>query len=790
MWQESLAEREVTSLRAVVVETQEGRIHLRTASKGQALYYVGTCGVCTDPGAQLAFFAVELVHESWGWTIKELPGSRIIALRENDDIDLFIEPCCGLGAMSLGLRECGFRPVAAMDISKLAVDVYSANHEINALHGSIMDHTEMARLLEAADGLRCGLVAGFPCPPFSTRGDQRGFNDPRSEVFGQVLGMAYMFGSKYVILECTSQTGRWQEVQDYLRSLADAMDFGVVQNVLHLHRAWPCYRTRWWAVLAPLQVLKHLPALRDLPLRQPQICVEDIIPSWPKWPLADERALAWSSFEKDGYLKHSSEDRMLLSMKGVAPTILHSCGHHFYPCPCGCRSTGLAASRLERDGVSVIAIRSEHEEVDLRHLHPEEAGFLCTIFPGFLYPRLDLRAGLPLVGQLAAPMQSHWVGCQLKEAYSGANGLSLNMDFDQEALHLAFYQKLRRLNVHYWPSSWTLKPSALVLRFPEGNQVELTFFPGATVKELLHAQSAILGWGVRLSLWHDGHLLEDRCYLKSLLYDLVIGFPRSLASTPSGTIQVKIKQNGATKNGIFPAGTRVWQILDHFEISTKSGKPFQSEVTIAEQVWFSCEHEIRGGGLGNGIADVELENEAKQLLECIEGQTLHVHLLPLTWLAQTLAKPPIVANFLIKKHMNQIIQQQCPDCVIGLCCIDEHWLLYVYRVGEERVAFYDSLIGAVPREISTLNLALGEFFGTNLAVPPPQTFLTQRQDDFCGVLCLVNLGWSFGLWTSFDYDHVERWHHALDFGEQLRGRGATDYRLGLSTCLAGQLPTL
>ena len=774
MWQEKFVEKEVTSLKVLVEYTEENVVHLRTATKGQALCFVGPCETCTLPGARLVFFAVELVNASLGWTIKMLPASRVVALQDQNQMDLFIEPCCGLGAMSLGLGECGFRPIAAMDVSQLAVDVYSENHQIHALLGSIMDQTEMARLLIAAGGLRCGLVVGFPCPPFSTRGDQQGFGDSRSEVFIQVLNMAYLFDSKYVILECTSQTGRWPEVQDYLRSLAHALGFGIAQNVLHLHRAWPCYRTRWWAVLAPLEVMKHFKALKDLPLAVPAPQVEDIIPLWPRWELEEEKALAWSSFEMAGYLKHSSEEQMLLSMKGVAPTVLHSCGHHFYPCPCGCRATGLSEARLQRDGISVIAIRSEHEEVGLRHLHPEEAGFLCTIFPGFKYPKGDLRLGLPLVGQLAAPLQTHWVGCQLKDALITAGVCQTSMDFDGEALHLAFLHKLKKLQVHNWPAPWTYEQCALSLRFPDGNQLEIKFSAGQRVKHLLKAQAAIEGWGARLTLWHDGLRLDDHCYLKSLSYDLVVNTPRSLSMIPSGLIQVKIRTDDGARTGTFSAGVRMWQVLEHLGLQVESNNPFISDLTLADQIWFTCEQEFRGGGRGEGILDVDLENEAKQLLECLDGN-LRVHLIPVRWLSQTLTKPSIVANYLIKKHLHGILEDGCPDRIVALCCIDQHWLLYVYVVAEQQVYFYDSLIGHDPRQINTLHLAVAEFFDVKLPVPPALTLLVQQQDDFCGSLCLVNLGWNLGLWTSFAYSQVGQWHRALKDQECLRGGGATDW---------------
>ena len=54
------------------------------------------------------------------------------------------------------------------------------------------------------------MPCGVPCPPFSSKGDARGFQDGRAQVLLHTtfaLDVAFLLGANYVILECTPFAG-------------------------------------------------------------------------------------------------------------------------------------------------------------------------------------------------------------------------------------------------------------------------------------------------------------------------------------------------------------------------------------------------------------------------------------------------------------------------------------------------------------------------------------------------------------------------------------------------------
>ena len=399
--------------------------------------------------AQVALFNIQVVAEDSMFRVVRLPSTRMVPLDSIPRFDAFIEPCCGMGAMSVCAEALGLTSLAAMDISPLAVQTYQMNHSTGALVGNLLDGHDLGRFCELAHGSRCGVLTGFPCPPFSSMGDQKGFEDARSEVFVQILGLIYLFGASFAVLECTSETGKWALVNTYIDEIATTMGFYVTKGVLHLGRSWPCTRTRWWCVLSPVPLQPSGQPLRDLPWIPELQAVIEVIPSWPTWDSRELRALDWMDWEHQSYAKYIDPDDVLLNVNGSCPTILHSAGHRFLPCPCGCRSGPLSQHRFSRDGITTVALRSSTIENGFRHLHPKEAGFLCSVPADFRYPEFDLRAGLPLVGQLAAPLQTQWVVLQLLEALDKGNYHFGDKTWASiEEQHHQFIHELLRVRFH------------------------------------------------------------------------------------------------------------------------------------------------------------------------------------------------------------------------------------------------------------------------------------------------------------------------------------------------------
>lgn len=162
--------------------------------------------------------------------------------------------CCGLGGISTGAQFAGITVVGGLDRSSWAVEVYNANHDSPATLGDLHQLSSVKALAKVIDFQSVGVLLGFPCPPFSTRGDQRGFDDPRALTLVHGLQAAYLLRASFVLLECTPMVETFPEVVKHLQVFAEAMDFDWASQILHLDLAWPARRTRWWCLLAP----KHI----------------------------------------------------------------------------------------------------------------------------------------------------------------------------------------------------------------------------------------------------------------------------------------------------------------------------------------------------------------------------------------------------------------------------------------------------------------------------------------------------------------------------------------------------
>lgn len=101
----------------------------------------------------------------------------------------------GIGGFRLGLKSLGGRCVFASEIDKQAQDTYAENFGSSELIGDITGH--YACHLPNHDIL----TAGFPCQSFSVRGDQRGLDDPRGQLFQELVRVLSVCQPKTFIFE-------------------------------------------------------------------------------------------------------------------------------------------------------------------------------------------------------------------------------------------------------------------------------------------------------------------------------------------------------------------------------------------------------------------------------------------------------------------------------------------------------------------------------------------------------------------------------------------------------------
>lgn len=102
----------------------------------------------------------------------------------------------GIGGIDLGFIQAGFEIVWANEIDKDAAKTYKYN--FGAEH---LDEKDIRTVSTADIPDFDVLVAGFPCQPFSILGKQKGFKDPRGQLFFEITRIVQDKQPKVVFLE-------------------------------------------------------------------------------------------------------------------------------------------------------------------------------------------------------------------------------------------------------------------------------------------------------------------------------------------------------------------------------------------------------------------------------------------------------------------------------------------------------------------------------------------------------------------------------------------------------------
>ena len=242
-----------------------------------------------------------------------------------------------------------------------------------AINNDLADQATCVKIFDRTDGLRCGLLAGFPCQPWCSIGYGRAFDDQRALTFLHTLDGPWLFQSEWLLFECTCGAGQNAKVvKDILDQYCAARSFHWRSITLHLENACPCKRKRWWALLLPRHLV--LPNLTDLPILEDQRKINDFLQCWPKWPWHEEEQL---DVELQAFEQYGS-DANFLRMGGSSPTLLRSMGYQVLDCPCKCRGP-LSSTLLAAQGLHGTAWPPH----PLGHPHPREASWLVAL-PGTL----------------------------------------------------------------------------------------------------------------------------------------------------------------------------------------------------------------------------------------------------------------------------------------------------------------------------------------------------------------------------------------------------------------------
>jgi DNA (cytosine-5)-methyltransferase 1 len=136
-------------------------------------------------------------------------------------IDLF----CGCGGVTEGLKQSGFKVVAAVDNDPICCATYRANHpDVELFEGDIrnINPKEMQR--------KCSvkkldlLIVCAPCQPFSSLNKKHGI-DPRVNLILQAIRFAKVLKPKYIFFENVPGLSRYTNIIDELRKELEILGY-------------------------------------------------------------------------------------------------------------------------------------------------------------------------------------------------------------------------------------------------------------------------------------------------------------------------------------------------------------------------------------------------------------------------------------------------------------------------------------------------------------------------------------------------------------------------------------
>ena len=551
---------------------------------GLAAVYQGTLSV----GCDYTLYSCQLISLD-PLTLSATSDTKQVLI-ESLESPAFVlkELCAGMCGIGLGFEFVGGRVLAACDKTSYACDHLSRNYAFPVVCGSITEEKTMYELQLAGSPVRCIYSLGFPCQPFSVQGDQKGLKDDRCAALWGSLRCMYLHQAAGAILECVPAVSEHSELQAAFGEFVGRMQWAMSSTVLDLSAQWPGRRSRWWAVCCPAS---HPPELLPWPVDMRHRSVGQVIDEWPVWSQDDEIALRFTEEEQEKFADPQfGSDVRRLGLDAVCPTLLHSYGHSLNPCPCLCRGR-FTEARLKTQGLRGFGIRSSQFPFE-RFLHCHEAAFLSTVPASVRF--LPGRTELPLLGQLAAPLQAVWVSHALFQALHAPFGvvhLQTAVECIQAYKILLFQQ---RHDVWTWKASLSSGPVAMVCFDDEGLDLSFRRAGPLTIAQLIAAESAFLNWGETLRVF-DGHRpLGPDVVVQAQGFDgpyrLLRCDKKQKSQIPSGIVAVRVVVDSESHDLLVHAGSFVFEVLR--EAGIVSVGPFQTDVGstvhLDFRVWQSC----------------------------------------------------------------------------------------------------------------------------------------------------------------------------------------------------------
>lgn len=334
-----------------------------------------------------------------------------------DDLLGLREACAGMGFATEGFQQAGFQPRVANELRESNAFVYKQMHQdVHIVVGDI-DDSRLVWQMWDSHRKASPIFAGFSCQPFSKGGQQRGAEDTRAFSLVATIKAAFMLRAPVIVLECVKDASQNNFVLQTLQDFCSQCRFHRTEVILALEDCWAGKRERWWSVLSA-QFLGPI-KLRPFPVIPSPSKLHQIHPAISLTP-DDVKQLELTVEEFELLLQYVGDPKcMVPQWNSKAPTALHSWGSQLTCCPCGCRDL-FSPQTLSRGIYGKFLLLGGSIEIDgqsyprMRHPHPFEVAAWNCLLPKDSWP-LDHRLMLSGLGQMAIPLQSSWIACQVRQ---------------------------------------------------------------------------------------------------------------------------------------------------------------------------------------------------------------------------------------------------------------------------------------------------------------------------------------------------------------------------------------
>ena len=521
--------------------------------------------------------------------------------------------------------------------------------------------------------------------------------------------------------------------------------------------------------------------------------IGSLLRSWPVWAVDEEQDLLLTERELQVFGDALyGDDQRWFGPQHTLPTLLHSYGAWFVACPCGCRGTAMSETALQDRGVRGFCVTSSLSGQP-RLLHPAEAALFVGL-PGSMRFMHGPRDSLPLLGNVASPLQALWVYSQLL-----ASVHKFLPDFFALSPKIVLEQfKLELLRQFHQCHDIQVPLASITLAAEDGTQVSLLAPGNILVADLIKAErlqlhpdmDCIITDGRRtlsrierlipLPPGRSYHVKTDGPYAKVhpaevLVLALHDDHAHCIEFLHAGQFLFEALDRTCFEGALlcvdsvgrlFPRDARIWQSLRLKILSQDTFPTLRTTSTLPASFSRQERPPSAGSAMGPGLSSTApglgasaIDHGMASLLSGLPKlEQKPIWLIPVAVATRLAAGELAELSGLLSIFRRSTIQ----EC-FGIFAAHGHWaLIWGRRAGSGlHWTYFDPLSDGLRSVALDLAATLSAYLGGILGSFEHCTLYHQADDFSCGTLALLHMASALGLPGLLDGLHIQELHFWL-----------------------------